>query len=448
MNADLLVENGKLVLDQGIFDASVAIDDGRIVAIGRQSHMPKADETVDAEGCFVIPGIIDDHVHAFQFDDAISCSKAAAAGGVTTMMDHPIMPPTTTTAEAFEEKRKTCERDSFIDFCLLGGIIPGKLDEIPNLAKVGAVGFKAGIYDIVQPIFPRLTDGELLEAFKKIAEVDSIVGVHAENDEIISFLTRKLQEQGRKDTSAHEEARPVISELEATLRAILFARHAGNRLHIFHCSISEGVEAAYRAKCEGFRISVETCPHYLVLNKNLVEDKWAYGKMNPPVRSAEESERLWMKVREGKCDIIASDHAPWPREEKDKGKGNIWAAPGGWPGIQGMLTLMLSEGVNKNRFSIGELVKMMCENPAKIWRIYPRKGTIRIGSDGDLTIVDLKRDGVLGKEEYTKVGWTTYEGWKVKGMPVNTIVRGKVVAKDGRILGKQGFGEFVSPMKP
>ncbi len=463
LTVDFIVKNGKLVLEDEIIDASVAINDGKIVALGKESHLPKAEKYYDATGKIVIPGVIDDHVHAFQFEDFVTCTKAAAAGGLTTIMDHPIMGPagfedepsarmgpgeTTTTIEAFAKKRKICERDSFIDFCVLGGITPENVENIQSLVDVGAVGFKAGIYDIVLPMYPRMNDGLMLDAFRKNAEVGSIIGVHAENDEMITHFTEKLKNQGRKDPSAHEETRPIICELEATSRGILFSKATNSKLHVFHCSVADGVELAYQAKSEGYPVTVETCPHYLVLNKDHVNKLGPYAKINPPIRSKEEVERLWKKIAEGKCDIIASDHCVWPKEDKDRGKDDIFAAPGGFPGIQNMLSLVLNEGVHRRGLSINLFVKMMCENPAKIWGIYPQKGAIRIGSDADLTIIDLNAEQTIRSENlYSQAGWSTYEGWKVKGVPVATIVRGKKVAENGEVVGERGFGEFVSFLK-
>ena len=357
------------------------------------------------------------------------------------------MPPTTTTTHALKEKKRLCKEQSLVDFALYGGALSTNLDDMPKLVEAGVVGFKTGLCDIVKSIFPRLNDAEILEVFKKVREIGSGVGVHAENDEIITYLTEKLQKSGRVDPLAHGESRPVIAELEATSRAILLAAEAGNRLHIFHMSIASGADLVQRAKAGGQAVTAETCPHYLVLNEDHVKELKAYGKMNPPIRSKEEVEKLWKALREGKIDNIASDHAPWPKEEKDKGDKNIWNAPGGFPGIQSMLTLMLSEGVNKGRITLERLVALVCENPARIWKIYPQKGAIQLGSDADLTIVDLKREGVLrADKEYTRVGWTTYEGWRVKGFPVLTIVRGNVVAEDDAAVGKPGLGEFVRPL--
>ena len=446
-NVDTVVKGGRLVSPQGIIEAGIAIEDGKIVAIAKDTNLPRANTVIDVNGNFIIPGVVDDHVHAFQHEDFLSCSKAAAAGGVTTIMDHPIMPPTTTTTHALKEKKRLCKEQSLVDFALYGGALSTNLDDMPKLVEAGVVGFKTGLCDIVKSIFPRLNDAEILEVFKRVREIGSGVGVHAENDEIITYLTEKLQKSGRVDPLAHGESRPVIAELEATSRAILLAAEAGNRLHIFHMSIASGADLVQRAKAGGQAVTAETCPHYLVLNEDHVKELKAYGKMNPPIRSKEEVEKLWKALREGKIDNIASDHAPWPKEEKDKGDENIWNAPGGFPGIQSMLTLMLNEGVNKGRITLESLVALVCENPARIWKIYPQKGAIQLGSDADLTIVDLKREGVLrADKEYTRVGWTTYEGWRVKGFPVLTIVRGNVVAEDDAAVGKPGLGEFVRPL--
>jgi len=312
------------------------------------------------------------------------------------------MPPTTTTTHALKEKKRLCKEQSLVDFALYGGALSTNLDDMPKLVEAGVVGFKTGLCDIVKSIFPRLNDAEILEVFKRVREIGSGVGVHAENDEIITYLTEKLQKSGRVDPLAHGESRPVIAELEATSRAILLAAEAGNRLHIFHMSIASGADLVQRAKAGGQAVTAETCPHYLVLNEDHVKELKAYGKMNPPIRSKEEVEKLWKALREGKIDNIASDHAPWPKEEKDKGDENIWNAPGGFPGIQSMLTLMLNEGVNKGRITLESLVALVCENPARIWKIYPQKGAIPVHNpssnlrlhSGISPVVSMTRAGV------------------------------------------------------
>jgi len=440
---DLIIKNGKIATVHGVYEGGLAIDNGKIVAIAKSPDLPDASRAIDAKGKIVMPGVVEDHVHAWWYEDYHRCSRAAAAGGITTMIDQPINVPPTTSAEAIEDKKRKVENDSIIDYAIYGGVTPESVDEIPAMHRAGAVGFKGAMFPTVG--FPRLDDASLLEAFRKVKEVGSTIGLHAENEEIILALSEKLKKAGRSDPMAHQESRPIISELEAISRAVLFAREVGNSLVIFHTTIADGAEMVHHAKTGGVNAYVETCPQYLLLYEELMRDMKAYAKFNPPVRPKREAERLWNAMRKGYIDIIGSDHSSWPKEEKDKGEINIWEAGPGAPAVQTTLQLMFSEGVNKGKIALESLVAMMCENPAKIWGIYPRKGTISVGSDGDITILDPKKEGAISPEtSHYHTGWTPYEGLKVVGLPVYTIVRGEMVAENGVVVGKPGYGQLIT----
>ena len=270
------------------------------------------------------------------------------------------------------------------------------------------------------------------------------MGVHAENRAITTHLVNEFKAAGRSDPLAHLESRPSISEAEAIGRALTFTRPFGTKLHIFHLSSADGVKVVAEAKQLGLPITAETCPHYLLLDGNEIQRLGPLLKMNPPVRSPEHAKALWDGLKSGVLDMIATDHSPHAKEEKFK--PNIWEAIAGWPGVETMLPLILNE-VNRGRLSIEEVVKYMSEGPSKVWGMYPQKGTVGVGADGDLTIVDMHEEMTIRAERlHSKSKLTPFDGVKVKGVPAYTIVGGRVVMEKGQILEDVQRGKFVTPV--
>jgi len=448
MTVDLIIKNGTLVMPNYVVKATIAIDNGKIVSISSNSVTFNADKIIDATGLYILPGIIDDHVHFREpgltyKEDFYTGSMAAACGGVTLVLDMPNVVPPTADQQTLKQKVELASRKSFVDFGFYGVILPTNIDQIEPLAEAGVIGYKVFMGLTVGGL-PSPNDGELIEAFKRIANTGLRVGVHAENRQIIDYLTEKLKKEGRTDPLAHLESRPAIAEAEAIQRAILFAKQFGTKLHIFHMSSKEGVEIVRWAKQNGLNVSAETCPHYLLFDgQEGLKKLGSLLKMNPPIRTKESAEALWQGLKDGTIDVIATDHSPHTREEKLN--PNIWEAIAGFPGVETLLPLMLTQ-VNNGKLSLTELVRLMSENPAKLWGLYPKKGTINIGSDGDLTIIDLHKEGVIESEKlHSKNKLTPFDGFKVKGMPVYTIVRGNVVMEKGEIVGEPK-GMWIKPI--
>jgi dihydroorotase (multifunctional complex type) len=243
---------------------------------------------------------------------------------------------------------------------------------------------------------------------------------------------------------AHAEWKPNLAEERAVEKVIQFARGLGARVHISHLSTREGVNAIKKAKRRGVKITTETCPHYLTFTRKDMKKQGPYLKMNPSLKGPKDVEALWRGLRDGTVDIVTSEHAPGTRAEKELGWEDIWKAWGGVPAIETMLPVLLSEGVNKHRLSLEALQRTCCENPARIFGLYPRKGVIRQGSDADLVIIDLKlKRRVKAENLHQKVDWTPYEGWVLKGWPILTMRRGQVAFRDQELLGKPGSAEFL-----
>lgn len=453
MAVDVVIKNGRVINAESEINADLVIDNGKFKAISEGLPLPDAKKTIDAGGNYVLPGVVDEHVH-FQdmgrsmVADFSESSVAAAAGGMTTVMEMPLTIPATTTAEAFEQKKEVAEKKFIVDFALYGGAVPGNLKELPKMVEAGAVGFKAMMAGSVPGLFEILDDGLLLDTFGVIADCNSVITLHAENEAIISNLESKLKAAGRKDARAFFESRPVLQEIEAITRAVILAAETGCHLHVVHVSCPQGVDLINRKKGEGQLITLETGPHYLALSEDDADRLGPYIKFSPPARSKSDTEKLWKQLALGMIDTLGSDHGAHEKENKEKGWDNIWDAGNGALGVETMLPTMLSEGVNKKRLSIQQLVSLISTNPAKIFGIFPQKGVIAVGSDADVVIVDLDREYTIKAENlHTKQKHTPFEGLHVKGMPVLTMVRGEVVMENGKVTGKPGYGAFVKPSK-
>ena len=438
MTVDLVVANGSVVTPKGSQLLNVAVHEERIVALTDLSHSPEAREVIDATGLHVLPGLVEGHVHfrepgLTQKEDFGSGSIAAVYGGVTTVIDMPNTVPPTADEESLRLKQSLAEKKSFVDFGLVGVILPSNTHRLKSLVEAGALGLKVFMGMTVGNL-PTPEDGLILDAWKLAADLGVPVAVHAESSAIIGHCTEQLRASGRTDPMVHYEARPGLAEEEAIQRAIFLAKAAGARLHVLHVSTGEGAEYIGNAKRLGQAISGETMPHYLLLR---TEDAATLGntmKINPPVRAAGHAERLWQALLTGDLDSIATDHAPHLREEKLS--PNVWNALSGFPGVETVLPLMLTQ-VNAGRMSLEEYVRWHCENPARIWGLYPRKGVIRVGSDADLTLIDLDRRGVIKAEQlHSKSKITPYEGMHIHGAPLCTIMRGHVVMRDGELFGE------------
>jgi len=448
MSIDLVIKNGKIVTSQATYEGDdIAVKDGKIIAINKQGSFTGAKEVIDIQGKYILSGLIDVHVHFREpgltyKEDFTTGSTAAAMGGITAVCDMPNCIPFTCTLEAYQQKLEVIKDKAYVDYGLIAAIVSNSIQEIPKLAEAGINVFKIFMGATVGGV-PAPNDGEMLEAFRLVAKTGRRIGVHAENNAIIDFFTAKLKEDGRTDALAHLEAHPSVAEAEAIKRAILFAKETGCKLHICHVSSKEGVELIREGKAKGIDVSAETGPHYLLLNSEYYKKLGSILKINPPVRSAENGEALWEGLKAGTVEVIATDHSPHTKEEKIK--ENIWEALSGFSGVETNVPLMLTQ-VNEGRISLNQYVKLASENPARLFNMYPQKGSFNIGTDADFTVIDMEKESVIDKNKiHSKSKITPFDGYKVKGLPVYTIVRGNVVMKDGKIMGKPQ-GRKIDPM--
>jgi allantoinase len=453
MIVDLIIENGTVVLPHASLRNHVIVHDGRVREITMFDDLPEARQRIDAAGLYVLPGLIDPHVHfrapGLEYkEDFTTGSQASAAGGITCVLDMPNVVPPTWDVAGFEAKQRCADGRSYVDYGIYAVIAAGTLEHILPLADAGVCGYKIFMGESVGKI-PTPADGEILDAWQIMRETGLRCGVHAEDNSILFYLREKLQKQGRNDPMVHVEARPSIAEAECISRAIMFAEHCGSKLMLFHMSAKEGVGLLRAAKQRGVDVMGETAPHYLLCEAEemVTRGLGSIMKVNPPIRSREHAKVLWDGIADGTIDVIGSDHAPHSPEEKVASDpfSDIWNALGGCPGVETVVSLMLTQ-VNEGRLTLNRYVELQAEWPARAWNLWPRKGSLKVGSDADLTIVDMHKEGVIDNQRlHSKTKLSPFHGWRVKGMPVYTIVRGHIVAKDGEVVGSP-VGQLQRPI--
>jgi dihydroorotase len=443
--ADLVIRSGQVVGPDSVIDASVAIKDGRVIAVGEDSVMPQAVETLDARGLHVLPGAIDVHVHFRDpgyphKEDFASGTAAAAFGGVTTVFDMPNTIPPTGTPEILAAKHKMAAEKAHVDFGLYALLGEDTIEHVPELAKT-AIGFKLYMGNTFGKIASPST-GAMLEAFEVVAPTGKRVSLHAETNSIMERRETRMRQAGRVDPLAHIASRPAVVAVEAVSRAAILAEWTGARIHILHISSAEELRPLREAKARGVDITGETCPHYVLLSTDDYARFAGVIRVNPPVREARNQQPLWNAIADGTIDIIATDHAPHSPEEKTR--NDIWTVDCGFPGVETQMPLMLTE-VNAGRFSISDYVRWSSVNPARIWGLYPRKGVIQPGADADIAIVDLAREWSIDDAKLQSLSRITpFHGRRVKGLPIHTLVRGRFVMKDRALVaGTRGWGRSV-----
>jgi len=454
MSADLVIKNGWVVTPEQTFKGGVAIQDEKFVSIGPDDTLPEGQEEIDAKGNHILPGIIDAHVHFREpgltyKEDFGTGSTAAVCGGVVMVVDMPNTIPPVTGPEQVEEKQRLAEEKSLVDFSILGVVVQTNADQILPMSKVGALGYKIFFGETIGNL-PFPDDGVCTEVFQTITKTKLPLGIHAENRQIMYHNLNKLKAEGKNDPIYWESSRPNICEAESVAHALFFAETYGTKLHVLHMSSKQAAWIVRDAKARGLRVTAETAPHYLLRESKEMAKVGPLLKMNPPVRDKDHGEVLWDGLLNGTVDMIATDHSPHTLEEKGSDlygkllKPTIWDCISGFCGVETGPTLILSE-VNKGRMTLNQYVKLTSENPAKVWQIYPQKGALKLGSDGDITIVDMNKEGVIDVNKlHSKNKPSPWHGWKVKGIPVCTVVRGHVQMRDGQVVGKP-IGRMVKP---
>lgn len=449
MVVDIVVKNCKIVGPNNIVAAGIAISKGRVVAITRDEDLPEANKVIDAEGKYVLPGLVDTHAHLSyppEIDLATHLraeTQACAYGGITTtsnMIDIP--------GNLVEETKKYIDafnKTSYVDGGLTTMMVTERdIGQCRELIELGIIGFKLLVPykgEEAQPGIPSVDDGFIYLAMEEIAKqvkegYKVHCRVHCENVEPFFRFKARARKQGIMPRS-YNEIRPRFLEQEAMHRMIFFANVTGCPLYIVHMTIKDGIGIIAKARAEGITVIAETCPQYLVLNEDNVD--MLQSKVNPPIRTKEDNEALWAAIKDGVINHVATDHAPVPK----KFKTDFWTAKMGMAGAETWLPIMLSEGVNKGRITLERLVEVCCTNPAKQYGLFPEKGIIAVGSDADLVLIDLNKEATVSeKPVFSLTEYNPYAGFKFKGWPTLTMLRGAVIATNGTVIGKEGYGKY------
>lgn len=418
---DFILRNGKVVTPSGIIEADIGVSEGKIAQVGRIAETGTQEK--DCTGLFVLPGLIDMHVHfrdpGFpKKEDFASGSAAAAAGGITTVIDMPNTNPPTLTCEALEEKRKIAASKSLVNFGFFFGLTYDNFEEIKRAPNI------AGI-----KVYMGSSTGDLLVAnmnvIEKLFQLGKFIIVHAEDENIIRENMEKYKDS--QDPSVHSLIRSPSAAYEAVKSVLHLAKKYEARIHITHISTADEIEEL--RKFQGPLVSCDVTPHHLYLTQSAYAERGNFVKVNPALRSNKDRQALWKGLRDGVISAIASDHAPHTKEEKEQSYNN---APAGVPGVETMLPLLL-DSVNHGELSLRDIAKLISENPARLLGI-KGKGKIEAGFDADFVLVDINREMIVGERPFfTKCGWSPFIGWKLKGWPVMTMVGGNVVYEGEKI---------------
>ena len=445
---DLLIKNGTVVNSKEMFKADLAVSDGKIIALGLDLKPQSGTKVVDAKGKLVLPGAIDAHTHlAMPFGGTVSAdgyfagTRAAACGGTTTVFDFVLQDFNESMLDAIKRRDKLCAPEAAVDYAFHVAIkdVHGELiDTMKDAVDYGVPSFKVFmVYDF------GVTDGVFYKVLEKAMEIGAQISVHAENNEMVNYLTEKYLSQGKTSAWYHYMSRPEFVEAEADKRAIEWAKSLGAPLYIVHLANKEGVEAVTKAKDEGYQIYAETCPHYLHFTSDVYKrDDGRNFVCSPPIKGKESQDALWEAIKRGDIDTIATDHCPFLQSEKDWGINDFTKIPNGCAAIENMYPYMLS-AANEGKISFCRAVELCSANPARIFGCSD-KGSLEIGKDADIVVYDPEKDfTVTCQNMHSDYDHTIWEGVKFKGYPVLTFSRGKLVYDNGDFVGEAGWGKFV-----
>jgi len=445
MSADLLVSNANIVTPSSTFQGHIYVTDGRISAITNKKEVSAVRE-IDAEGQFLLPGMVDEHIHMMDpgfsdREDWTQGTMAAARGGVTTVIDHHRSEPLVYTQKILKEKTEYIRTRAVVDYGQLGGISLDNLAHLHPMWEGGALGFKGFLCELHG--VPDLSEGVLLDVMREARSFGATVMLHCESDSILKKAKARIDAEGRTDYMCISEWRNPESEYVATIDAISLAELTGCTVLVAHVSQPSLLDAIHLARERGVSIYAESCPHYFFMDTDDLKEKGPFVKFTPVLRAPSEKNGMRRYLRRDMVDTIGTDHCPFPRAMKEAGIDNIHDAPFGIPGVETTVRIMLN-AVNEGLLSLNQWVKICCEQPARLFHLFPRKGAIQVGSDADLLIVDMEREETFRDQNIiSKCKWTPFNGMKIKGAPVMTILRGNVVMEEGEVCSDAGLGEPV-----
>lgn len=453
---DLCITDGLVYLDGRFQQLDIGVKDGKIASLSSPGTLSSALRTISAAGCYVAPGSIDTHVHFrdpghSERETFFTGSMAAAAGGVTLVLEHPISSPPQHNKAILDHRIEVADPQSLVDYAFYGAAGADHLSDITALSKEGIVAYKTFLQiapEGREDEFAGLTmpeNSDVLKGFREVAKTGLPIAVHCEDNEMINANIKEMRAAHQTTPLCHAESRPPITEVLAVEKILRIAKETGASAEFVHVSTPEAMEAISRAKKEHLPVLLETCPHYLLLDETALEKLGPFAKCNPPLRKRELVEQLWKYINDGSVDFIGSDHAPYLLSEKEASPDDIFKVPAGFPGIDTRFPLIIDCAV-KGKLSLERALDLLCVNPAKCFDLYPRKGSLTIGSDADIVIFNTKKHTLHKEDSYShsKDIAYTYDGWNVNCTLLYTISRGRIVMDHGVVDPDcKGWGKLV-----
>lgn len=452
VRADLVVRGGRVVSEGAVTEATLVVSDGRVSGWLDPRAPVEAATVVEARGAWVLPGAVDPHVHFAVFspmvDDFESASISAAHGGVTTIVPFIGGGDGVGVGEALDRFIEEGQRRSVVDFAMHARLRPDPalIDRIPDAVARGVPSVKFFLAYRRRGLL--FSDDLALRLLEVTAACGGLALVHAENGWAIDHLETRLAAAGRTAPADYLASRPHATEREAVARAIALAELAGCPLYVVHLSTREGLEEIRRARAAGAPVFAETCPQYLFLTDAEMARQGARAKVAPPLRWDRDREALWSGLRDGSVQTIGSDHAPYTVADKAVGGTDIFAAPFGMPGVETMVPLVLGGPGDRGGLDVAQLAQRLSEHAARIFGLYPRKGTLRVGADADFVLWDPEPETVIrARDLHSRAGYTCFEGWSVRGRIRAVYLRGRPLVEDGALRARPGTGRFL-PRSP
>src|SRR5881275_2301693 len=455
MGFDTIIANGKVVTATDTYLADIAISAGKIEVVGQNLPRQNAARVLEAMGKYVFPGGIDVHTHldmpfggTTSADDFETGTRAAAFGGTTTLIDFAIQYKGQPLRQAFDTWMSKASSKAVSDYafhCIVTDVSGGQLSEMNDLVREGVTSFK--LFMAYPGVF-MLDDGSIFKALQATSKNGGLVCMHAENGSAIDVIVQQALAEGKKAPKYHALTRPTTAEAEATARAIALAEMAGAPVYIVHLSCNEALEKVREARDRGLPVYAETCPQYLYLsieNFDVPGFEGAKYVFTPPLREKWHQEKLWNGLKRDHLQVVSTDHCPFCfKEQKELGRDDFTKIPNGGPGVEHRLSLVYTGGVHGKHFSPNRFVQLVSTAPAKLFGLYPRKGTIAVGSDADLVLFDPNQEEVISaKTHHMRVDYSMFEGIKIKGAPKTVFSRGRAIIDSGKFVGRPGSGQFL-----
>src|SRR5437588_4872980 len=455
MGFDTMIVNGRVVTATDTYASDIAVSNGKIEAIGNNLPRDNAKKIIDAANRYVLPGGIDVHTHldmpfggTTSADDFETGTRAAAFGGTTTLIDFAIQYKGQTLRTAFDSWMQKASGKAVSDYafhCIITDLPNARLDEMNEMVREGVPSFK--LFMAYPGVF-MLDDASIFKAMRAAGKNGGMICMHAENGGAIDVIVQQALAEGKTAPKYHALTRPTTAEAEAVSRAIALAEMAGSPVYIVHLSCNDALEKVREARDRGLPVYAETCPQYLYLSLENMDAPGFEGAkyvFTPPLREKWHQEKLWNGLKTDHLQVVSTDHCPFCfKEQKELGRDDFTKIPNGGPGIEHRMSLIYSGGVAGGRFSVNRFVELVSTTPAKLFGLYPRKGTIAAGADADIVIFDPQRKHkISAKTHHMRVDYSMFEGIEVRGMPDQVLSRGRMIVDRDEFLGRAGSGEFL-----